>query len=229
MRCLWIDFHKLRWLPATNDSSSVIAPSQSDLLIAALGGRRVTLHCRSTNFSIADLQFPSRTTQNRARPPFLSAFQPPLTRRDAASRAIHFPSEPHLVPPPRQVTLVLLVAMSSPAATVCEHRPRRLTASHSQCDCTLPQLRRMRSPAFCTTQRLHLCKTTSDHLESAARCRLQSPAIHRRRPISSRHDDRFRRLRACTRLRRTAANSGGFNRSATATVGLWPVSGVRCP
>ena len=110
---------------------------------------------------------------------------------------------------------------------VCEHRPRRLAASHSQSDCTLPQLRRMRSPAFCTAHRLHLCKTTSDHLESAARCRLHSPAIHRRRPISSRHDDWFRRLRPCTRLRRTAANSGGFNRSATATVGLWPLAGVR--
>lgn len=134
-----------------------------------------------------------------------------------------------MVPPPRRVTLVLLVAISSPAATVCEHRPRRLAASHSQSDCTLPQLRRMRSPAFCTAHRLHLCKTTSDHLESAARCRLHSPAIHRRRPISSRHDDRFRRLRPCTRLRRTAANSGGFNRSATAAVGLWPVACGRWP
>lgn len=132
-----------------------------------------------------------------------------------------------MVPPPRRITLVLLVAMSSPAATVCEHRPRRLAASHSQSDCTLPQLCRMRSPAFCTAPRLHLCKTASDHLESAARCRLHSPAIHRRRPISSRHDDRFRRLRPCTRLRRTAANSGGFNRSATAAVGLWPLAGVR--
>lgn len=42
--------------------------------------RQLPLPCGSTFFSIADLQFSRQTTQNRARPPFLSAFQPPLTR-----------------------------------------------------------------------------------------------------------------------------------------------------
>jgi hypothetical protein len=38
------------------------------------GGRRVTLQCGSTLFSIADLKFFGRITQNRFQPPFFARF-----------------------------------------------------------------------------------------------------------------------------------------------------------